>query len=505
MACARSQWTQFGWDVEASRHNSDEKKISRKNVASLREKWKIEFPNRTSVGSGSIADGVVYFPANYSIVDPLPATFYAVDRKTGHILWQRQTEEAGRVISVTQPVVSRKHGLVYFASSFNETNPQMYALRMEDGSVAWKTTVDTQPFALILGYPGLVEDLLLVPIDSVVVSLIPPPYTTRGAVVALDARTGEIRWRFVTAPEGYAAGSGVSTGFSFDTKRKLVFIGTGQNYDSSKPSSPYSDSVLALRYDTTNPNGELVWSRQFTTGDVFNFEEKGADFDVLSTPIVADILAPTMKRQGEKSVVTCRQLKLILVSDKKGYAYGLNRKTGEILWSQFIVPVNPQIGGFKGCNAQNAYAEGIFYVTGHRPIPPEVSIPDEITIGAVGALSDVYALDAATGTILWKKLGIPGGSVVGMTVANGLLYHATTAGIITIFHAKTGEIVHQFTAPGDDVFQKIILTSLNVAEGTLFFSELDSVSLLRSFGRGGHRTTLSKENLKVLFIGSANK
>ncbi len=128
---------------------------------------------------------------------------------------------------MTQPVVFRKHGLVYFESSFNETNPQMYALRMEDGSVAWKTTVDTQPFALILGYPGLVEDLLLVPIDSVVVLLISPPYTTRVSVLALDARTGEIRWRFVTAPERYAEGSGVSTGFSFDTKRRLVFIGTG--------------------------------------------------------------------------------------------------------------------------------------------------------------------------------------------------------------------------------------------------------------------------------------
>ncbi len=202
-----------------------------------------------------------------------------------------------------------------------------------------------------------------------------------------------------------------------------------------------------------------MWSRQLTVGDVFNFEEKGADFDVLSTPIVADILAPTMKRQGEKRVVTCRQLKLILISDKKGYAYGLSRKTGEIIWSQFIVSVNPQIGGFKGCNAQNAYEDGIFYVSGHRPIPPEVSISDEITIGAVGSLSDVYALDAATGSILWKKLGIPGGSVVGMTVANELLYHATTADIITIFHAKTG----------DDVFQKIILTFLNIAEETLFF------------------------------------
>ena len=78
-------WTSAGQDVNNSRHQSTENKISSENVADLVVKW--EFATGGDVSATPAVDGkAVYFP-DYA------GNLYALDRDTGALLWQRQISD----------------------------------------------------------------------------------------------------------------------------------------------------------------------------------------------------------------------------------------------------------------------------------------------------------------------------------------------------------------------------------------------------------------------------
>ena len=72
------------------------------------------------------------------------------------------------------------------------------------------------------------------------------PPTFRGHVVALDAATGDERWRFwVTAGEARGARRAVWSSPAADTERGVLYIGTGQAAY-APPAPPRSDGLIAL-------------------------------------------------------------------------------------------------------------------------------------------------------------------------------------------------------------------------------------------------------------------
>jgi polyvinyl alcohol dehydrogenase (cytochrome) len=102
-----------------------------------------------------------------------------------------------------------------------------------------------------------------------------------------------------------------------------LYVTTGDNY--SIPATATSDAVLALDLD----NGKIVWSRQFTEGDVFNLacafrrdptckEEAGPDFDFGSSPILVTLAG------GKRSLI---------LGQKSGMIYAIDPdRRGELLW-----------------------------------------------------------------------------------------------------------------------------------------------------------------------------
>src|SRR6185436_10707885 len=104
-------------------------------------------------------------------------------------------------------------------------------------------------------------------------------------IVALDAATGEERWRFYTvarpgtpggdswndAPAEERFGGGVWTTGSYDPQLNLAYFGVGNTYNTATLLEPragasgvtkndglYTNATLALRPET----GELVWHHQ---------------------------------------------------------------------------------------------------------------------------------------------------------------------------------------------------------------------------------------------------
>jgi alcohol dehydrogenase (cytochrome c) len=157
----------------------------------------------------------------------------------------------------------------------------------------------------------------------------------QGFIDAYDADTGKRMWRFNTVPgpseTGHESwvGDGWKTGGapawltgSYDPELNLLFWPTGNpapsNYGGERGGDNlYSDSVLALNPDT----GKLVWHFQFTPHDIH-------DYDATEVPVLVDAQWKGKPR------------KLLLLANRNGFYYILDRTTGEFLSGKAYGQVN---------------------------------------------------------------------------------------------------------------------------------------------------------------------
>src|SRR3989454_9579766 len=108
---------------------------------------------------------------------------------------------------------------------------------------------------------------------------------------------------------------------SYDPDLDLLYYGTGNpapyNPEQRAGDNKWTASVLARRPE----DGTLVWAYQFTPHDSW-------DYDAASEMILADL------------TVNGRPRKVLVHFDKNGFAYTMDRATGEVLVAQPFVDVN---------------------------------------------------------------------------------------------------------------------------------------------------------------------
>jgi glucose dehydrogenase len=152
-----------------------------------------------------------------------------------------------------------------------------------------------------------------------------------GLVVALDGRTGAVRWVFNTIPQrptddgwdiakdtwkgGARAGGGMWTQPAIDPELGLIYVNAGNpspDYDGSarKGINLFTNSILALNLQT----GKLAWYYQTIHHEVW-------DFDLVTGPILFDI------------TVGGRTIKGVGSANKNCLLYLFHRDTGQ--------PINP--------------------------------------------------------------------------------------------------------------------------------------------------------------------
>ena len=101
-----------------------------------------------------------------------------------------------------------------------------------------------------------------------------PCCSFRGSMLVLDKDCGKILWKTFTVPEGYSDGAVWSSTPVIDTKRNLVYVTTGNNYDvpdevkecirlkglesahKCMAEDNYIDAFIVFDMDT----GEILWS-----------------------------------------------------------------------------------------------------------------------------------------------------------------------------------------------------------------------------------------------------
>ncbi len=317
--------------------------ITAQQLPHLELKWALGFPDATSSWAQPTVVGGWVFVGSQN------GTVYALDAGTGCIHWYFSAD--GGVRSAISVGANKGGAAVYFG----DTAAQSYALDAASGRLLWKTKLETHPLARITGAPALFRDRLYVPMSSYEESQgARPDYpccTFRGSVSALDAHTGKVLWRtYMIAEEPRErgksssgatlygpAGASIWSSPTIDTKRGLIYVGTGNTY--AGVAAPASDAVVALTL-----SGRIKWKKQLYPNDVFITgcraksqnpncaDQSGPDYDFGNSPIL------TALPHG-KSV--------IVIGQKSGFGWALDPdRAGEILW-QYRAGAGGALGGIE--------------------------------------------------------------------------------------------------------------------------------------------------------------
>jgi polyvinyl alcohol dehydrogenase (cytochrome) len=382
---AAEDWSAFGIDLSNSRNNTGEKALTVDSVKGLKKLWTFNGPSTTS--TPAVVDGTVYLPG-------WDGKVYALRLDDGMAVWTATLPDlidSSPAVTATQVFVSDDNGSVH-------------ALERATGKVQWSKSVDPHAETHLWSSPVFIPEanIIVVGIASGEEQVSGMTPTFRGGVVALDSATGMQKWRFDTASAASGSGPGIAVWgtAAVDTKRKAVYIGTGNNY--AAPVGQYADSMLAINYET----GKLIWNKQFTADDIFTiYAAMGPDFDIGSSANLFSVDGKDIVGIGVKS----------------GIYYALDRDSGAIVWMQTITG-GSSLGGIISASA---YANGMIFVASNA---------------GMGGPTHTVALNAKDGTIAWmhESQKVTYG---GVAHANGVVYVGTNGGSIFALDGAKGTML----------------------------------------------------------------
>ena len=169
--------------------------LTAEQLPKLTVKWALGLPEATAAwAQPTVVNGRVF-------VGTQNGTVYSLDAKTGCVVWIF-TAEGGVRGSVN--VGPRPGAAGKFNAYFSDQLGFAYAVDASTGAKVWSVKVDAHPLVRLTGSPLLHGDRLYVPTSSYEEVGKSPTYnccTFRGAIVALDVRTGKDVWRAYPIPE----------------------------------------------------------------------------------------------------------------------------------------------------------------------------------------------------------------------------------------------------------------------------------------------------------------
>jgi polyvinyl alcohol dehydrogenase (cytochrome) len=150
---------------------------------------------------GGAAYGQPVVVGDLLFVTSVTGRVFALNAISGCTYWSYKANAGVRTaVSVGVPPSSEASPLAYFG----DEKGAVYALNARTGELRWKTAVDEHALVRITGSPVLYADTLFVPVSAMDEGAEwdrqHPCCTFRGSVVAVDAATGVIRWKTYMIP-----------------------------------------------------------------------------------------------------------------------------------------------------------------------------------------------------------------------------------------------------------------------------------------------------------------
>jgi quinohemoprotein ethanol dehydrogenase len=334
--------------------------IDTDTVGRLGLAWSLDLPDEVTLESTPLAiDGVLYFSGGYAEV-------YAVQATTGKLLWkfdpQTWKRRPDKFHFGANRGIAYEEGRIFTV----EMDGRVVALDAENGNVLWQS--DSIPQGMLNNSAGAPRTMN----GKVIIGNGGADFGARGFVTAFDAKTGELLWRFFTAPgspeenegdpvmeaaaetwrgEWWKTGTGgtVWNGITFDPELNRVYIGVGNAgpYDAERRSPGGGDnlftcSIVALDADT----GEYVWHYQANPREAWDYKA------------TANMTAATLELNGTPR-------KVLMQAPTNGFFYVLDRETGKVISAEKTTVVT--------------WAKGIDLETG-RPIEePDIRYESGVT------------------------------------------------------------------------------------------------------------------------------
>ena len=296
-------------------------------VGQLKLKWAFGFDGDViAFGAPTVLDGTMFVGSASGRVN-------ALDVRTGCLHWAYQAN--GPVRSALLGVGDGARRTLVFGDQIG----WVYGLDARTGREVWKTRIDEHEATRLTGSPAVHNGLVFIPAASwEETRAIDPTYsccTFRGSVTALRVRDGSRAWKtFMVDPPmrtGMTAvgtatmgpsGAGIWATPTVDVRRGVLYVATGDNY--SYPATRTSDAIVALNLTT----GRIVWTQQTTPNDVYNSScgregancppDNGPDFDYGASAML---------------VRTAAGRDVLVAGQKSGVVYGLDPDArGKLLW-----------------------------------------------------------------------------------------------------------------------------------------------------------------------------
>jgi lanthanide-dependent methanol dehydrogenase len=384
-------------------------------------------------------------------------TLVALDAKTGKVVWSVKTDDASKGATGTEaPMVVKDK--VYVGVSGGEFGVRgwLAAYSVADGKQVWRAYSEG-PDSEILVDPQKTTDL----------------GKPVGADSSLKSWQGD-QWKI--------GGGGTWGWYSYDPQLNLIYYGTG-NPSTWNPKQRPGDNKYSMTIFARDPDtGQAKWLYQMTPHDEW-------DYDGVNEMILAD----------EQIGGTMRHL--LVHFDRNGFAYTLDRGTGELLvaakydpavnWAtkvdmdkssptygrpQVVAKYSTEHNG-EDTNTQGvcpaalgtkdeqpaAYSPdtGLFYVPTNHVCMDYEPFRVSYTAGQpyVGATLSMFpapggstmgnfvAWDAKAGKIVWsdpEQFSVWSGA---LATKGGVVFYGTLEGYLKAVDAKTGKELYQFKTP----------------------------------------------------------
>ena len=499
-----NQWVMPTGDYANTRYSKLDQ-INAGNVSKIAPAWTFSTGVLRGHEGGPLVIGDVMY-----VHTPFPNLVYALDLKNdGKILWKYEPKQDPNVIPVMCcDTVYR--GVAYADGQIfhHQADTTLVALDAKTGKVNW---------SVVNGDPKKGETntaTVMIVKDKVFVGISGGEYGVRGSMTAYDTKSGKQVWRaFSTGPDAemlvdpekttehgkpigkdsslktwqgdqWKIGGGTTWGwYSYDPQTNLVYYGTGNpstwNPKQRPGDNKWSMTIFARDADT----GMAKWAYQMTPHDEW-------DFDGVNEMILVD---QDFKGQPRK---------LLVHFDRNGFAYTMDRVSGELLLAEKFDPqvnwatkvemdkASPNYGrpevvaqystekqgedvNTKGvCPAALGSKDqqpaafspktGLFYVpTNHVCMdyePFKVSYTaGQPYVGATltmftatnshGGMGNFIAWDARTGKIAWSNKEAFSVWSGALATAGDVVFYGTLEGYLKAVDAKTGKELYKFKTP----------------------------------------------------------
>jgi len=443
----QNQWPLPNKDYTGSRSTLDSE-ISSEKVSELRLAWSFEIPGKGMFGSAAtnplIIDDVVYF-------QDLGSNVFAIDLKTGHVLWKRIY---GAAIGGPNGVAIG-WGKVFVPLS----GGRIAALSKKTGEEVWQVKMKRTENEFVNVQPSVYDGMVYAGTTTNYLG------DATGMIFALDQETGGVWWNFDTVDSkdiwgnrNVNSGGGVWYPPAFDMDRGITYWGIGNpapwpgteefpNGTSRPGPNLYTSSVVALNIKS----GKLKWYNQVKPHDLFDHdfqlspilvtaEVDGMDRDIVigggKTGTVAAFDADSGRKFWETKVGVHENSDLTSVPQVVSY---------EKPWGEPGKPIRVFPGHYGGVETPMAYADGIVYapvVNLGAWVTPTWSESLEFSEGT----GEMVALNVGDGSVLWSTQF--DSMVFGAaTVVNDLVFTSTFDGMIYALNRETGKEVWSYQAP----------------------------------------------------------